>query len=104
MTPPIACCLDASDFRTRITWIKDLTRRALQSHVRHDLVLQLCYVADAAAEVHMLVEQERLCCAFLTFDMDRIPGAVRVTITAPEAVRDCADALFELFLGGLVPP
>jgi hypothetical protein len=64
------------------------------------LVLHLAYAPEAAAEVRKMVEQERICCAFLMFDLEHEPSAVRVTITVPEAARASADMLFGPFLGG----
>ena len=60
--------------------------------------MRLVYAAEAKADVRKLVEQERLCRAFLTFDLIRSPDNVTVTITAPESARDAVDDLFTLFL------
>ncbi len=97
--PPIVCCLRMDEYRSRIAWIEDLTLRALQSHVRDDLVLLLFYAPEAAPDVRRMVEQERICCPFLTFDLDQSLKAASVRIIAPEAVRDFADMLFGQFLG-----
>jgi|SRR4051794_39093219 hypothetical protein len=96
--PPIACCLGADDYQRRIAWIERLTRTALQRHSRDDLVLRLVYSRDAAGELRRMVEQERECCAFMTFELAESADAVRVTITAPEAVRGSVDMLFGQFL------
>jgi hypothetical protein len=53
---------------------------------------------EAATEVLKMIEQERICCAFLTFDIDQRKDAVCVTITAPEAAREAAHMLFGQFL------
>src|SRR5271163_577941 len=98
--PPVACCLNAREYQARLARIETLTRKALRTHTRNDLVLRLVYAPEAAGEVRKLVEQERMCCAFLTFDLDQCPNAVRVTITAPEAARDSVDVLFGHFLSG----
>jgi hypothetical protein len=97
---PVACCLSGGEYQTRLAWIENLTRRALRTHMRNDLVLRLVHAPEAAGEVRKLVEQERMCCAFLTFDLDQRPNAVSVTITAPEAARDSVDVLFGNFLSG----
>lgn len=96
--PAVACCLSAREYQTRIAWIQDLTRRALRSDARDDLVLRLYYVPEVYDEVQRMVELERRCCSFLTFDLDQRPDALCVTITAPEAVRDSIDMLFGQFL------
>ena len=36
--------------------------------VRNGLTLRLAYTAEVAADVCQMVEQERVCCPFLTFD------------------------------------
>ena len=94
----LACCLSAGEYQNRLAWIETLTRKALRSHARDDLVLHLAYAPEAAAEVRKMVEQERICCAFLMFDLEHEPSAVRVTITVPEAARASADMLFGSFL------
>jgi hypothetical protein len=98
--PPLACCLSTRDYKNRTAWIENLARTALRNHVRDDLVLRLVYAPYAAEDVQWMVAQERICCAFLTFDLDRRTDAVCVTITVPEAARESADMLFEPFLAG----
>ena len=100
---PIACCLGASDYRMRIAWIEDLTRRALQRHVRDDLTLRLFYAPAASAEVERLVALERVCCPFLRFDLAEEDGALRLTVSAPEAARGSEDTLFGQYLGQPAP-
>jgi hypothetical protein len=95
---PLACCLSACEYQDRIAWIAGLTRRALLHHSRADLALSLSYTPEAVADVRKMVEQERICCAFLKFELDEEPDAIRVTITAPEAARDSASMLFQQFL------
>jgi hypothetical protein len=82
-------------------WIDNLTLHALRSHVRDDLALLLVYAPEAAPEVRRMVEQERICGPFLTFDLDQSLETVRVRIIAPEAARDSADMLFGQFLVGV---
>ncbi len=98
--PPVACCLSTGEYQSRIAWVESLARKSLREHTRDDLVLRLLYAPEAAGEVRRMVEQERICCAFLTFDFDQRPDAVCVTITAPEIAREAADTLFGQFLKG----
>jgi hypothetical protein len=44
-----------------------------------------------------MVANEQACCSFLCFDLQEEPGAVRLTITAPEKVREAVDVLFDHF-------
>lgn len=103
--PPIACTLTGNNFQKRLAWISELTRDALQSYERHDLVLDLKYAAAAAERVREMVLKEKACCAFLTFDLHEDHREIRLTITAPEAAREAANALFQQFVasgGGFV--
>jgi hypothetical protein len=95
---PIACKLTASDYKTRLAWIADLTRDALRRQARHDLELELVYAADAAERVREMVRKEQDCCTFLTFNLDERPDEIRLTIKAPERAREAADMLFGQFL------
>ena len=95
---PIACTLTAGNFKDRMAWIGELTRDALRSHERQDLVLDLGYAPEAADRVREMVRKEQECCAFLTFAIREGPDEIRVAITAPEAARKAADELFEQFI------
>jgi len=100
-TQPIACTLKAGNFKDRIAWIGELTRDALRSHERRDLVLNLRYAPEAADRVREMVRKEQECCSFLTFAMGEGLDEIRVTITAPEAARKAADELFEQFVASV---
>jgi|SRR6266404_2853440 len=95
---PVACTLTGDDFRGRLTWIEQLTRDALRGHERADLTLTLRYAREPAQRVQEMVRKERACCAFLMFETREQCNEVWLTITAPEAARPAADALFEPFL------
>jgi hypothetical protein len=94
----IACTLGSSDFKDRVTGIRDLASRALRSSRRDDLRLELVYDASALIEVEDLVAKESDCCAFLVFDLRRDGDSVRLAISAPESVRMAADELFAHFV------
>lgn len=94
---PIACTLEAGDFKTRIAWIADLNRRALLGSRREDLRLELTYAPDAQEDVHELVRREQQCCGFLDFELRTDSDAVRLVVTAPETAREAADLVFEPF-------
>lgn len=94
---PIACVLDAGDFKARLAWIADLNRRALRESRRDDLRLELTYTADALEDVHELMRREQQCCAFLDFDLRADRDAIRLVVTAPETAREAAELVFEPF-------
>ena len=100
-TQPIACTLTAGNFKDCMAWIGELTRDALRSHERQDLVLDLRYAPEAADRVREMVRKEQECCAFLTFAIGEGLHEIRVTITAPEAARKAADELFEQFVASV---
>jgi hypothetical protein len=94
---PIACTLASDEFRRRRAWIADLARDALRDNRREDLVLRLHYLPEAAARVREMVRMESQCCAFLTFETHERRDGVLLTITAPEAAREAAAAMFDWF-------
>jgi hypothetical protein len=94
---PIACALDAGDFKERTARIRALARHSLRHASRGPLTLTLIYAPEALEVVGELVAQEQTCCAFLTFDLRNDASAVILTITAPKAAAEAADALFDHF-------
>jgi hypothetical protein len=87
-----------------MAWIGSLTRDALCSHERRDLVLDVRYAPEARDRVREMVRNEQACCSFLSFDLREEPTEIRVTITAPETAREAADMLFEQFVTGAPAP
>ena len=102
-TPPIACTLTPGDLHNRLAWIADLTRDALHSYQRRNLVLELRYAPEAADRVRELVRMEQDCCSFLTFDLREDSQHVRLTISAPEDARGAFDTLFAPFVASAKP-
>lgn len=94
---PIACTLDTGSFKERLNWIADLNRRALRESHRDDLKLTLSYDPSAIDDVRRMVADEQTCCAFLDFDIVKLPDVIAVSITAPEGAREAAETLFEPF-------
>ena len=94
---PIACTLTPDAYRARLRTIAELTRDALRRVERDGDVLDLRYAATAAHRVRALVEQERACCAFLTFEVHEHADEVQVLVTVPpEARAAIAEVLQEL--------
>jgi hypothetical protein len=101
---PIACTLTSGEHKERVSWIAALNRDALRSHRRRDLVLELYYAPEARARIREMVRNEEGCCEFLTFDLRETEDEIRLVIAAPEAAREAADSLFELFLARAAAP
>jgi hypothetical protein len=94
---PIACTLDAGDFKARTARIEALASRHLRGVSRNPLSIELTYASEALPELRDLVREETECCAFLDFELAESSDAIRLTITAPEAARDAAETLFAHF-------
>jgi hypothetical protein len=95
---PIACTLQAGDYKERLAWVAELAREGLLDVSRTDLRLELKYAPSVADRVREMVRKEQQCCAFLDFELAETHHDVRLTITAPERARDMADALFDQFV------
>jgi hypothetical protein len=100
MTAPIACTLAPGEYADRLRSITDLNRSALRTVARDGPALVLTYASTAAPRLRALVAQEERCCAFLTFRIDELPDAVRLTVLAPVEAADAPDALFAPLLSG----
>jgi hypothetical protein len=94
---PIACTLEAGDFKTRTAGIRALAGRSLLNAKRTPLSLALVYGPEALAEVQELVRKEQDCCAFLDFALTHDAAGVHLTIAAPATAADAADMLFDHF-------
>jgi hypothetical protein len=78
--------------------IGQLTREHLRSHRANGRTLRLTYAVAAAEELARIVELERVCCAFLDFELKASANEVEVTITAPEREGTHAQWLVAQFL------
>ena len=95
---PIACTLDLQAMGPRLAEITHLTREHLRSHRVDGRTLRLTYDTAAAQKVARIVELERVCCAFLDFELKVAANGVELTITAPEQEGTDAQWLFAQFL------
>ena len=97
---PIACTLDAGDYKSRLAWIAALNAEALRDERLDGPRLELTYAAGARERVLQMVRQEQACCGFLGFEVREDAEAIRVTIEAPEGVRDAIETVFAPFRSG----
>ena len=102
---PIACTLDGPSFKSRIATIGALFNRALRSTRRDGARLHLTFAPEARAEVEELVRLERVCCAFLSFDVRDEPSGIELTITAPNtgSADDLLSGFSEIAVGTRIP-
>jgi hypothetical protein len=93
---PIACSLSATDLRKRLAEMADLGRAALVDARSDATTAQLRFAAAAGVRqrVDAIAAAEARCCSFLDLRVTDEPGAVVLTIRAPEGA--------ELVLGELV--
>jgi hypothetical protein len=96
---PIACSLSATELPVRQSQLASLGRDAL-THARVDAGhAELRFVAGAGVRerVREIARAESECCAFLTMRVSDAPGAVVLSIDAPEGaepvLRDLVAAL-----------
>ena len=94
----IACTLDLQAMGPRLSEISQLTRDHLRSHRVEGRTLRLTYDTAAAQQVARIVELERVCCAFLDFELQASANGVELSITAPEQEGMDAQWLFAQFL------
>lgn len=97
---PVACALPPGDFNQRLAWIAALNRTALLRTQREDRRLLLTYDRSQAGLVHEMVDRERQCCGFLSFQVTKGQDSVTLVIEAPEEVADVLDTVFAPFLAG----
>ena len=95
---PIACTLDLQAMGPRLAEISQLTREHLRSHRVEGRALRLTYDTAAAQQVARIVELERVCCAFLDFEVKASTNGAELSITAPEQEGTDAQWLFAQFL------
>jgi hypothetical protein len=100
---PIACTLEAGDFKERLAWIAKLNQAALLDARRDGAQLVLTYRPDHADDVREMVRREEQCCAFLGFDLKQNGDRVVLVIEAPQSATDTLDAIFQPFLTGTSP-
>lgn len=99
---PVACDLPPGDFDQRLAWIAKLNRTALLRTQREGRRLILTYGRSQAGLVHEMVDRERQCCGFLSFEVTKGQDSVTLVIEAPEEVADFVPhLLFGLLLWAL---
>ena len=96
---PVACTLSPLEFRSRASWLRRLTDKALISHTLRGSTARLKYKSGAGSDVERLVREESNCCAFLDFNVASVDDGIELAISAPpEAAGD-----MRMLLGHLLP-
>ena len=91
---PIACSLEAGDYRERLDEIRAISRQGLISAERPGDVARLVFADEPRTRSRLLavVAAEASCCPFLDLAMDSTPEGISLTIAGPpEAIPIVAD-------------
>ena len=93
-TQPIACTLTPANQKTRLEEWRELRHDALLSESRDDLVWTTLWRGDAdvRARLEALIEGERDCCSFLTFEVEDADDAIRLRTVFPPSAEGMLDA------------
>ena len=99
MTPdtPLACSLTAAELPQRLRQMAALGHDALLDHHTDGTHATLRFAASAGIRerVEAIAAAESRCCAFLTLRVADEPGAVVLTIDAPEGAEPVLSELVE---------
>ncbi len=92
---PLICTLGAGNQQTRLGQWRELKHDGLISESRNGLVLTTVWQrrGDVPGRLSALVEAERQCCAFLSFEIEELDQIIRVRTVFPAG----AEALLEWF-------
>jgi hypothetical protein len=98
---PIACSLTGAEMPARLAGIASLGRDALDSARTNDARAVLRFRAGARTRERLeaIVDAEARCCSFLRMELRDQPGAVLLTIEAPEGADALMGVLVAAFCG-----
>ncbi|HKE79162.1 MAG TPA: hypothetical protein VKB54_07630 [Solirubrobacteraceae bacterium] len=96
---PIACSLSATELPVRREQMAALGRDALLRARVESAHAELRFAAERGIHARVLAfaAAESECCAFLTMRVDAVPGAVVLSIDAPEGAEPVLCELVEAF-------
>ncbi len=102
---PVACTLSAAEMPERLAEIRTIGREALLSSdtiAPRSALLRFRASPATRARLQAIIAAEAECCAFLRFALADEPGAVLLTISAPEGGEPVMQDLVSAF-GGASP-
>jgi hypothetical protein len=93
---PIACTLEAGEMAERGREMEALARAALLRRTRTGNSLQLIFrrTPQVEAGIASLVQRERQCCSFLTFEVKSGGDEVVLDISGPADAQPVLDAIY----------
>ena len=92
---PIACTLTPTDLGARLADWRALRDEALVEESRDGLVWTTLWRRsdDVRERLEALIEGEKECCAFLTFEVDELDDAIRVQTRFPPSAEGLLEAM-----------
>jgi len=92
---PLACTLDTGDQQALLARWRELKHDSLISESRDGLALTSVWQrrGDVPERLKALVEAERVCCTFLSFEVEELDQVIRVRTVFPAGT----EALLESF-------
>jgi hypothetical protein len=99
-TKPIACTASDEEILKRIGQVERMREDVDRiERTRHGLLLHFPDRDDIDANLRRFVVDEKRCCEFWGFDIQRNGGALRLRWDGPPSVNDFFDELIEFFHG-----
>ena len=91
---PLACVLSPADQKTRLEEWRALRRDGLLRETRERLVWTSLWrpSEEIRARLEALIEAEKACCSFITFELDDADGVVRLRTLFPQSAEGMAEA------------
>jgi len=84
MGPAYACTLGPDELRERVAQWRELAADELERRVEGaGLTVRYRASPDVARRLRWLVDAERRCCPFLSFELGEEGDAIRMVVTAP---------------------
>lgn len=96
---PIACSLSATELTERVAEMADVGRAALLDVRRTGTHAELRFATGVRDRVEAIRAAESECCAFLEMAVVDEPGAVVLTIDAPDGAELVVEELVDAFRG-----
>ena|SRR5918999_1075741 len=91
--PQLSCSRTGHDLLELGGLLADLGKAALRppERIEDGYRLRLPHSADVEATLEQFVRDDKACCPFLTFSIEREPDAVELEVTGPPEARDVLD-------------
>ena len=98
---PLACALTPGDLKTRLEDWRALRRDALVDEGHDGLVWTTRWRRSAGvrARLEALIEGEKACCPFLTFEVDELDDVIRVRTLFPPGAEGMPEAMLNAVSG-----